>query len=106
MKIASLNGKLAWAIVGFYITKNKSFKSVSGNSYEAKLLKNSIQYTGNNRNEGMPETINEEEFVSAFDSIITIGDINTNTIRNLLPSILYRKRTPFIGLLVSSGILE
>lgn len=106
MKIASLNGNLAWAIVGIYVSKNKSFRSVSGITYEAKLLNNLIQYVGDNRNEGMPETINEEEFISAFDSIKSILDINTNTIKNLLPSSLYRKRTPFIGLLFSAGILD
>ena len=106
MKIAPLNGRLAWAIVSFYVSKNKSFESVSGITYEADFLDDLIQYVGKNRNEGMPETINMEEFVSAFDSIKSIHDINTNTIKNLLPSSLYRKRTPFIGLLVSAGLLD
>lgn len=106
MKIASLNGKLAWAIVGFHVLKNKSFTSISGNSYGAKIFDDTIQYRGINRNDGLPENLDKNEFISAFDSIKSLDDINTNTIKNLLPSSLYRKRTPFIGLLTSSGILN
>jgi hypothetical protein len=106
MKITSINGNLAWSIIAFYIIQNKSFTSIKGIVYQAKLLSNRIEYIGGNRNQGLPEPIEKEEFIFGFDLIKNIDPINTNTIKGILPNTLYRKRSPFIGLLNSTGILK
>jgi hypothetical protein len=106
MKISSINGTLAWRILSFYIIENKSFTSITGIVYQAKLVSNGIEYIGDNRNEGLPERIDKKEFIAGFDLIKNIDPINTNTIKGILPNSLYRKRSPFIGLLNSAGILN
>lgn len=106
MNIVSLNGELAWASVAYYVLQHKNFKSVSGIEYQTRIAGNKIYYKGSNRNEGEEEIITKEEFTEAFANIQSITEINTNTIKTIIPNSLYRKRTPFIGLLFSSGIIK
>jgi hypothetical protein len=106
MKVTtSINGAMAWAIVVDYIRINKGFKSVTGIEYAAWVESTVVFYTGDNRNNGRPELINRVEFVESFDNIKNLKDINSNTIRNLVPD-LYRKRSPFMGMLKSAGVIE
>jgi hypothetical protein len=106
MKISVLNKKHAWSVIAYYIIKNKSFKSISGIKYSANISDHSISYKGDNRNNGEEEIILKEEFTQAFEAIQSMDDINTNTIKAVIPNSLYRKRTPFIGLLFSSEIIQ
>ncbi len=106
MKAVSLNGELAWAVVAFYVLQNKSFKSVSGISYDARLEEDEIIYKGGRRNNGEDESIGKSDFITGFEAIKSLKEINTNTIKEHLPNALYRKRTPFIGLLFSAGIIK
>lgn len=106
MQSQNINGSAAWKIVEKNIEKIKSFTSVKGIKYEARLINGEIFYKGGDRNNGNEETISKSEFISAFDEIRSLSVINTNTIKEYLPKSLYRKRTPFIGLLLSSGIIK
>lgn len=106
MKAVQLNGELAWAIVAYNVIENGKFKSVTGIIYEAQVENESIFYKGGARNNGEEEEITKKDFVTGFDSVQTLPDINTNTVKNDIPTSIYRKRTPFIGLLFSAKIIN
>ncbi len=106
MKIVSLNDGHAWAIVTHHVRQNKSFETVSGINYSARVEGNAIFYRGSDRNNGEEEIITRVEFAEAFSNVQSVENINTNSIKTLVPNSLYRKRTPFIGLLYSSKIIQ
>ncbi len=106
MKIVSLNGELAWAIVAFHVLQNESFHSVTNITYQARVDDDLIIYKGGNRNNGEEEPISKGDFITGFEAIKNLEEINTNAIKELLPNAIYRKRTPFIGLLLSAGIIK
>ena len=96
------DGYQAWVIVTSHIIRKRSFRSVSGITYDARLFDDGIAYKGGERSNGEEEVIRETDFVAAFNAIRDLPVINTNTIKTMLPGSLYRKRTPFIGLLFSA----
>lgn len=106
MKLVALNGNMAWAAAADYIARNSHFRSVTGITYQAELRNDLIAYRGGNRNNGEEETIARKDFIEAFNAMRNIDEINTNTIKRLITNTLYRKRTPFIGLLYSAEILK
>jgi hypothetical protein len=106
MKIQALNGEMAWAIIAYGIFNESKFESVTGITYETRISGNAILYKGGRRNNGMEESIGKDEFIKAFEKIKKEKEINTNTIKSLIPNSLYQKRTPLIGLLFYFGILK
>jgi hypothetical protein len=106
MKLQSIDGPKAWAIVYYNSTQNVVFNSVTGIKYQLRSESNMLFYKGGNRNKGEEETISKDKFISAFDKIKSLDEINTNTIKSIVPNSLYRKRTPFIGMLFSSEVLS
>ena len=72
---------------------------------EAYIKGDYIFYKGGKRNNGEDETISKVDFISAFNAIKSLTDINTNTIKHLIPTSIYKKRTPFVGLLKSAGLI-
>ena len=105
MKIVQLE-KPAWDVIVNYVQTNSCFKSVTGIQYQARVSGTVIYYQGGNRNGGEEETITMDDFNKAFKSIQSFTNINTNSIKTTIPNSIYRKRTPFIGLLYSSGIIQ
>jgi hypothetical protein len=101
------DAKEIWSIIVHFVDVNISFNSVTNIKYCAKIVGDSIVYKGG---EGARNTDGEEilksDFVDTFNKIKSLHTINTNSIKDEIPNSLYRKRTPFIGLLFSAGILE
>lgn len=107
MKLQSgFDGNMAWVKVTKYIQDKKLFKSITGIEYEARLSSTFIFYKGGDRNNGEEESISKDDFISAFDAVKSLPYINTSNIKGLIPTSIYRKRTPFIGLLLSSSLLS
>ncbi len=102
----SIDGNKAWDIIERYIKEEKSFHSVTDISYQAEVHENLISYKGGSGNRGViGESISKSDFIEAFNRVRVLPEINTSTIKNIIQSSLYQKRTPFIGLLYSAGIL-
>jgi hypothetical protein len=106
MKTQSIDGKMAWAIVCYNASQKGLFYCVTGIEYQLRLEGNMLFYKGGNRNNGEEEPILKDEFITAFERIKALDEINTSTIKTLIPNSLYRKRTPFVGLLYSFGIIQ
>lgn len=101
----NLSGAQAWEIVVNYVKANNSFKSVTGIPYSATFVGSCIFLKGGTAgtkraDEG--EYLTGKDFIAAFDRIKTLEVINTAKVRHYIK----RQQTPFIGLLVCSGIIE
>lgn len=105
MKLQNTSASFAINKIETLLSKQTYFHSVRGIKYEAYIKDNFICYLGGERNKGQEETMSKEDFIAAFNAIKNLPDINTNTIKHLIPTSIYRKRTPFIGLLKSAGLL-
>ena len=111
MQISSLyqstNREVIWDLIVQHINDNGSFNSVKGIRYKANITGDGIFYIGGNGQRGATgEKISRIEFLNTYDNLNRLDVINTNTIKEILPNTMYRKRTPFIGILYSTGILE
>lgn len=105
MKLNKLTAELAWSIVAYHVTQHGCFYSVRDKlRYNANLEGECIKFWGGNRQQGVEE-IAKADFTEAFVAIAQLQTINTSSIKKLLPQNLYAKRSPFIGLLVSSKLL-
>lgn len=106
MKAQFSNADTVWKLVAENVASTKSFVSVSGIEYTARLINNSIMYKGGNSKNGEEGELCKTDFIAAFDAIKNVEDINSNTIKKVIPTAVYRKRTPFIGLLLAAGIIS
>lgn len=107
MKIVSFNGELAWAIVAYYVIQNGNFLSLKKIKYNARFESDAIYFSGGKRID--EEIIPKQDFIKIFDAIQHLGKINTNTVKPFFAKYaknIYAKHSPFIGLLLSSGILK
>ena len=105
-EFCSLNSDEVWNLIAKYITEKKSFQSVTGISYDAGFSNNIFYKGGTGKRSTKGEEISKEDFIKTFNQIKSMQNVNTNTIKGKIPNSLFRKRTPFIGLLYSVGILE
>lgn len=107
MTIVSLNGELAWVIVAFYVMQNQGFFSVTKIKYKARLESDAIYFSGGDRSD--EEIIPKEDFIAIFDAVKHLQNINTNTVKPFFAKYakdIYAKHSPFIGLLLSSGLIK
>ena len=101
----NIDGAAAWDIVVEYVKSRGSFTSVTGITYSATFVGSCIFVKG-----GTPGTkravegeyLTGKDFVRAYDAIKSWGFINVSQVKPYIK----RQQTPFIGLLVSCGIME
>ena len=100
-----LAGATVWDIVVEYVKSHGSFTSVTGITYSATFVESCIFVKG-----GTPGTkravegehLTGKDFVRAYDAIKSWDFINVSQVKPYIK----RQQTPFIGLLVSCGIME
>lgn len=101
----NIDGAAAWDIVVEYVKSRGSFTSVTGITYSATFVGSCIFVKG-----GTPGTkravegeyLTGKDFVRAYDAIKSWDFINVSQVKPYIK----RQQTPFIGLLVSAGIME
>lgn len=99
------SGAKVWQIVVDYVKKHGSFTSVTGIPYSATFVGSCIFIKG-----GTPGTkrakegeyLTGKDFIAAYDVVKTLDEINTAKVKPFIK----RQQTPFIGLLVCSGVIE
>lgn len=97
-------GKI-WDIVVGYVNRNRSFKSVTGIEYEAEFVGSCIYFIGGTpgtKRAEKGEYLTRKDFIYAYERIMGLAYIDTSTVKPLIK----RQQTPFIGFLLSSGILS
>ncbi len=65
-----------------------------------------ITYTGDNRSGGKTESIQKTDFIEAVTSLNALKNFTTATAKEILKSVLYRKRGPLFAILLETGIIE
>ena len=101
----NIDGAATWDIVVEYVKSRGSFTSVTGITYSATFVGSCIFVKG-----GTPGTkravegeyLTGKDFVRAYDAIKSWDFINVSQVKPYIK----RQQTPFIGLLVSAGIME
>lgn len=95
----NLTGSNVWELVTKQIDQKGKIKSSRGIIYKSRFDADNIYYKGGDRNKGEEESIAKKDFIQAFEAVKNLDKINTNTIKKLVPTSIYRKRTPFIAML-------
>ena len=98
-------GEEIWNEIVNFINENHKFTSVTGIVYQATFVGSCIFLRGGSpgtKRADDGEYLTGKDFIYAYEKIRTLDKINTSTVK---PHIK-RQQTPFIGLLISAGILE
>lgn len=100
-----MSGAEVWEIVVDYVKRHGSFTSVTGIPYSASFVGSCIFIKGGSQGtkratEG--EYLTGKDFIAAYDIVKTLDEINTAKVKPYIK----RQQTPFIGLLVCSGVIE
>lgn len=100
-----MSGAEVWEIVVDYVKRHGSFTSVTGIPYSASFVGSCIFIKGGSlgtkrATEG--EYLTGKDFIAAYDIVKTLDEINTAKVKPYIK----RQQTPFIGLLVCSGVIE
>lgn len=92
-----------WEMLCGHVVVHRGFHSVTGIEYRAEIRHNAIYYKGGcGRRAAAGEYFDRTTFLRAYDLVRQLPEINTCTVKPFLN----RRQTPFIGLLISAGILE
>ena len=97
-------GEEIWIRVIDFINESHKFSSVTGIEYSAKFVGNCIFLRGGKNgtkraDEG--EYLTGKDFINAYNNIKSFNEINTAVAKPYIR----RQQTPFIGLLLSAGII-
>lgn len=100
-----MDGEAIWEAVVSYVQKHSSFTSVTGIRYSATFVGSCIFVKGGTpgtkrADEG--EYLTGKDFILAYDKVKDFPEINTSIVKPYIK----RQQTPFIGLLLCSGILK
>jgi hypothetical protein len=106
MKIQFINATQAWLIVEQSAKQFKQCTSINGIVYDMKVENDSIFLKAPTRNNGNLEEISKTQFLEFFSLLGELDEINTNTIKNITPSGLYKKRSLLMAVLKSSEIIK
>ncbi|MGN1211476.1 MAG: hypothetical protein ACI4TM_07305 [Candidatus Cryptobacteroides sp.] len=102
---AECSGEEVWQKVVTYVKENNEFRSVTGIVYSATFVGSCIFIKGGTpgtkrADEG--EYLTGKDFIYAWEQLKKLDVINTAKVRPFIK----RQQTPFIGLLVCSGVLS
>ena len=106
MSEAVINGDKAWERVCAFVQNDGRFKTATGIVYESRVSGNRIFYKGGKSNGGREEDINKDDFIVAFDAMPVKTEFNPATIKDVVSEYIYKRRTPFLALLNSAGIVS
>ncbi len=100
-----MSGNDVWNIVVDYVRKHGSFTSVTGIRYSATFVGSCIFVKGGSpgtKRADKGEYLTGKDFIAAYDIVKTMDEINTAKVKPYIK----HQQTPFIGLLVCSGVIE
>ena len=98
-------GEVIWNEIVNFINENHKFTSVTGIEYYATFVGSCIFLKGGSpgtkrADEG--EYLTGKDFICAYNNIRLFEKINTSVVKPYIK----RQQTPFIGILLSAGIIE
>ena len=90
------------------LRKTDTIKSISGIIYSITSVNyNSIEFTGKDRNKGLPEEIDYENIEAALIILKSLKVFNTNNtiLKRNIPNKIYKKRSPIFAILLSAKVI-
>jgi hypothetical protein len=98
-----------WATVSIALSEQgiKEINSISGSKiYRIKNANNiTVETQSSERNSGEPETIYKTDFIDFIKILKKHTKFNTNSVKQDLPSSIYRKRSPMFAILLALAII-
>ncbi|MEP7170864.1 MAG: hypothetical protein ABI855_15960 [Bacteroidota bacterium] len=71
------------------------------------INKEEISFSAATRNDGEPESIPHDDFIKVIQRLKNESHFNTSSAKELFKqTTIYKKRSPFFALLLSSGVIE
>lgn len=100
-----LDGKAAWELVVKQVMSEPRVKTMTGIEFTAKFVGSCLFLKGGTpgtKRAEKGEYLTAKDFISAYDTVRSWDDITTGNVKPYIK----RQQTPFIALLVCTGILE
>ena len=98
---------LPWNQILKTLKKGSAIFSITGVQYEITgTSETQISYRAPSRNSGKPETISKEDVVTFVRICKNKSRFTTASVKNEIPSPVYRKRSPLFAILLASGVAE
>lgn len=106
-KSANLPSEKLWLkICGSLVDKTEIF-SLTGKVYQLMDVSyDEIIYSSPTRNNGEPERILRADCITFLEILKQQDFFSTASIRELLPSAIYRKRSPLFAFLIAAGLMS
>ena len=108
-KCSKLDASGIWQLIQNGLTKDVTIKSIKDKvPYTVNYVhQDVISFSATTRNNAEPEVISRSDFESVINKLKTLKSFNTNTAKECFKGTrMYRKRSPFFALLLSSGVIE
>lgn len=108
-KCKGISANKIWSFIQNGLSTNVTIRSIKEQvPYTVNhVTQNQISFSAVSRNEGEPEIINLDDFVAIIDCLKVLEQFNTSSAKESFkgPKV-YKKRSPFFALLLSSGVIE
>lgn len=98
-----------WQFIQLGLSKDVIIKSIKDRlPYTVNYVtKDEISFSAETRNQGEAEIIQLEDFISVINKLKKLKQFNTSTAKDVFKGTkIYRKRSPFFALLLSSSVIE
>lgn len=106
-KFKHLDNQQIWDTISEYINNHKSFCSITGIIYSARIEDNTISYKGGSGNRSTGgEYLTKHQILESYRKIKDMEYINTSNVKDGISKDVYMKRTPLVGLFYSCGIIS
>lgn len=108
-KVINKNPKGIWTFIEQGLSKDVIIKSVKEKiPYTVNYVtKDEISFSAESRNNEEPEVISFNDFVTVVERLKGLEIFNTSSSKELFKATkIYRKRSPFFALLLSSNVIE
>jgi hypothetical protein len=108
-KCNGISANKIWAFIQNGLSTNVTIKSIKEQiPYNVNhVTQNQISFSAESRNGGEPEIINLDDFVTIIERLKVLKQFNTSSAKEYFKGTrIYKKRSPFFALLLSSGVIE
>lgn len=108
-KCKGVSAAQIWQFIQNGLSTNVTIKSIKEQiPYTVNhVTQNQISFSAETRNDGEPEIIYLDDFVTIINRLKDLGQFNTSSAKESFKGTkMYKKRSPMFALLLSSGVIE
>ncbi|MBF5027576.1 hypothetical protein [Planobacterium oryzisoli] len=106
-KSSNLSSEKLWLKICGSLVDKAEIYSLTGKVYQLMDVSYAeIIYSSPSRNNGEPESILSEDCIAFLEILKQQNSFSTASIKELLPSVIYRKRSPLFAFLIAAGLMS